>query len=82
MTSRKSRLFEFFPNEDMLPGGKGDRANTSKFDRDEIEMGTKHELEHTNDHELAREIAIDHLTEDPHYYSDLKAAGRLFSSED
>jgi hypothetical protein len=30
------------------------------------------ELEHTGDHQKAREIAMDHLTEDPNYYIKLK----------
>lgn len=67
--------------DDLLPGGKGDDRDPSEFSRKEIEMGTRHEMEHTNDRMKAREIAIDHLSEDPHYYSDLEAAGRLFSLE-
>jgi hypothetical protein len=30
------------------------------------------ELEHTDDPQKAREIAMDHLTEDPNYYIKLK----------
>ena len=45
------------------------------IDQKEIEAGTKHEHEHTNDDALARKIAMDHLKEDPHYYTKLKAAG-------
>ena len=41
----------------------------------EIEMGTKHEHEHTKDDALARKIAMDHLKDDHHYYSKLKKAG-------
>ena len=67
--------------DDLIPGGKGDDVDPDEFDPHEIEMGTAHEMEHTDDPAKAREIAIDHLTEDPRYYSDLKAAGRLFSAE-
>jgi len=35
-------------------------------------MGIKVEMEHTKDRAIAREIALDHLTEDPKYYSKLK----------
>ena len=35
----------------------------------------KVELEHTKDSKVAEEIALDHLTEDPHYYSKLKTSG-------
>lgn len=45
------------------------------IDPKEIEMGTKHEHEHTQDDALARKIAMDHLKDDPHYYSKLKKAG-------
>jgi len=67
--------------DDLIPGGRGDGRDPSEFDPKELAMGTRHEMEHTDDREKAREIAIDHLAEDPHYYSDMKAAGRLFSSE-
>lgn len=67
--------------DDLLPGGKGDDRDASEFDPREISMGIRHEMEHTGDRAVAREIAIDHLTEDPHYYSDMKAAGRLLGGE-
>ena len=38
----------------------------------ELEMGVKVEMEHTNDDELATEIAMDHLYEIPDYYTRLK----------
>jgi len=34
--------------------------------------GIKVELEHTDDIYIAREIAMDHLAEDPDYYNKLK----------
>ena len=76
------RLIEFFMAEDRLPGGKGDSLAVSDVDPRELQMGIRHELEHTDDPELASEIARDHLAEDPYYYSDMKAAGRLLGSED
>lgn len=45
------------------------------IDPKELEMGTKIEHEHTKDDALARKIAMDHLAEDPHYYTKLKKAG-------
>jgi hypothetical protein len=65
---------DFF-KEDMLPGGKGDKTPVKNVDKTELSMGIKTEYEHTKDEKLAREIAIDHLTEDPHYYSKLKHSG-------
>jgi hypothetical protein len=35
-------------------------------------QGVKVEMEHTNDKQKAKEIAMDHLSEDPKYYSKLK----------
>lgn len=40
-----------------------------------IEVGTEHELEHTSDRRIARQIAMDHLREDPRYYEKLARAG-------
>jgi hypothetical protein len=44
------------------------------FDPDEISMGDKVELEHTDNPVIARRIALDHLTELPDYYTRLKDA--------
>jgi len=45
------------------------------IDPKEIELGTKHEHEHTKDDALARKIAMDHLKDDHHYYTKLNKAG-------
>jgi hypothetical protein len=57
---------------DKLPGGKGDNKKPSDFDKKELAEGQSHEREHTTDKSLSKEIAMDHLTEDPKYYSRLK----------
>lgn len=44
-------------------------------DPDQLKLGIKTEMEHTSDPKVAEEIALDHLAEDPHYYSKLKQAG-------
>lgn len=62
----------FVTEDDKLPGGLADKKRPSDFDPEQIKLGIKHELEHTNDRDLAREIAMDHLSEDPKYYSHLK----------
>lgn len=79
--------FTEFVNErcttcDKLHGGLADYlsaediAKKHNVDVDEIErkiaLGAKYEAEHTNDETLAREIAMDHLVEDPDYYEKLK----------
>lgn len=40
----------------------------------QLDMGIKIEKEHTTDRETAREIALDHLREDPNYYTKLQKA--------
>lgn len=43
-----------------------------EIDPKELEMGIETEYEHTTDPKMAKKIAMDHLREDPHYYSKLK----------
>ena len=57
--------------EDNIPGGKGDDTIPTQVNQDELEVGIKVEREHTDSDEKAKEIALDHLTEDPSYYSKL-----------
>ena len=38
----------------------------------QVEKGTKAELEHTDDRDKAKEIALDHIKELPDYYDRLK----------
>lgn len=63
------RLLE---RKDLIPGGLADDSDPSDFDQNQLAMGTKVEREHTNSDEKAREIAMDHLKEDPRYYTKLK----------
>jgi 8-oxo-dGTP pyrophosphatase MutT (NUDIX family) len=50
-----------------------DKYNLSEDDVKKIcEEGTKHEMEHTDDENIAREIARDHIWEDKDYYKKLK----------
>ena len=58
-----------------LPGGVGDNTPTNQVDPNQLSIGVQVEMEHTNDHEIAQEIAMDHLTEDPQYYTKLIKAG-------
>src|SRR5690606_4589961 len=68
--------------EDLIPGGLADdktlddiakKHNVSIQDiQIQFEMGVEVEMEHTNDKSLAKEIAMDHLMEDPQYYTKLK----------
>lgn len=57
---------------DRMPGGLGDQKDDSDFDKGQLDKGQKVEMEHTDDPEIAREIARDHLTENPKYYDELE----------
>ena len=57
--------------EDKIPGGLADKASPEDFDPKALARGIKVELEHTSSRAIAREIAMDHLTEDPRYYDKL-----------
>lgn len=58
---------------DFIPGGKAAGRSPSEFDQNELARGVAVEMEHTPDWRVAREIAMDHLTEDPAYYRKLAA---------
>jgi hypothetical protein len=53
-------------------------ANLHKVDRghieDQLQKGIKVEMEHTKQYDTAKEIALDHLKEDPNYYTKLSKA--------
>jgi hypothetical protein len=67
---------DFFINEDeQLKGGVGDATAPSTVNPAQLAMGVQIEMEHTNDEKIATEIALDHLTEDPEYYTKLVASG-------
>jgi len=64
------------PPGEALLGGLGDYRDPVAFDPIELFVGTVHELEHTSDPAIAREIAIDHLSEDANYYQKLQKLER------
>ena len=59
-------------DREELTGGVGDKKPDSDFDSQQLEIGIKHEFEHTKNRKIAKEIAKDHLSEDPNYYKKLK----------
>lgn len=58
--------------KDKIKGGKGDKMDPDYVNYYEFTKGWKHELEHTDDIDKAKEIALDHLAEDPNYYTRLE----------
>lgn len=55
--------------------GKHNNVPDSQFNQNELALGIKTEMEHTNVYLIAKSIAKDHLSEDPHYYTKLLKAG-------
>lgn len=54
-----------------IEGGVGDDKSASDFNPQQIMIGMGIEMEHTDDPKVALDIALDHLTEIPDYYTRL-----------
>lgn len=61
--------------KDRLEGGKADDKTPEDFPSDDLRVGSKVEREHVSNPDIATEIAMDHLTEDPEYYDKLITSG-------
>jgi hypothetical protein len=55
-----------------IPSGLSQYKQPKDFDQAQLRAGMKVEMEHTSDSRIAKEIAMDHLTEDKEYYIKLK----------
>ena len=51
------------------------KLTADQVNNDELRMGIRVEMEHTDDPEKAKKIALDHLAENPFYYTQLKLSG-------
>ena len=56
---------------DLIPGGLAQGKSPNDFDQEALIRGIRVEMEHATNSAVAREIAMDHLTEDPEYYEKL-----------
>ncbi len=56
---------------ELIAGGLASGRRPEEFDQVQLAAGIKVEMEHTSDWRIAREIAMDHLVEDPQYYMKL-----------
>lgn len=56
---------------ERIPGGLSSGKAPWQFDPEDLARGIRVEMEHTNDPMIAREIAMDHLTEHENYYDAL-----------
>jgi hypothetical protein len=64
------KRFKQFILEDKITGGKGDKLKPEDVDPKELAVGIEVEYEHdSGDRETAQDIALDHLSENPKYYS-------------
>jgi hypothetical protein len=55
----------------ILKGGLSEGHHINEYDKKQIEMGIKVEMEHTKYPKVALQIALDHLEEYPDYYTRL-----------
>jgi hypothetical protein len=62
-------------NAGNLREGKGKDLHPNAIHPGELRMGIRVELEHTDDLNVAKKIALDHLAENPYYYTALKLSG-------
>ena len=58
--------------DEKIPGGLSVGKVPADFNADDIVKGIEIEMEHTSDIDIATEIAMDHLSEDPKYYNKLE----------
>jgi hypothetical protein len=61
--------------DESLNEAKKEKVDADRVHPQELSMGIKVEMEHTNDPEKAKKIALDHLAENPFYYTELKLSG-------
>jgi len=66
--------------QELLSGGEADHKPDSEFPQEALAEGKKHEREHTDNAEVAKEIAKDHLSEDPAYYEKAEILEKLSNS--
>ncbi|MFA5023479.1 MAG: DUF5661 family protein [Patescibacteria group bacterium] len=57
---------------DKIPGGLGQFTEPKDVDSKELDAGIEIEYEHNSNTEIAQDIALDHLTEIPDYYTRLE----------
>ena len=63
--------------KDILPGGKADNMADADFNKKKLNHAKKHEMEHTTNPAIAKEVAKDHLIEDENYYKKIEKIEKL-----
>jgi hypothetical protein len=62
---------------DLLPGGQADGMPDAEFNKKKLRHAQKHEMEHTTDPAIAKEVAKDHMLEDENYYKKIEKIEKL-----
>lgn len=70
----ESSKYDQMELDEMIAAIAEDHGVSSDQIRSEFEMGVEEEMEHANEELIAQEIALDHLVEDPEYYTKLDGA--------
>ena len=69
--------------KDMFTGrADSPEYKSVKINQSELAKGITHEMEHTKNVLVAKKIALDHLVEDPLYYTHLEEMERKYSKEE
>jgi hypothetical protein len=66
--------------KDLLPGGKADNIPDRDISPKALNEGQEDEREHTDNDQIAKEIAKDHLSQDPRYYEKEKLVEKMSES--
>ena len=69
---RKISIRQFAEDEILNGFAKKKGLKEEDVDPKQLEMGIKVEMEHTDNPEISKMIALDHLAEHPNYYTALK----------
>jgi hypothetical protein len=64
-----------YHDEELYESKKGKSLHPNQIHPQELRMGMQVEMEHTDDPKKAEKIALDHLAENPFYYTQLKLSG-------
>ena len=71
MTENRARKI----TQGILTGGAGDKTNPDSLNQAQLQVGILVQMQHTNKKQIAKQIAVDHLTQHPNYYTKLIRAG-------
>jgi hypothetical protein len=67
-----SALIDTAHRPDPIPGGVGAYLEPEDVSSKQLEMGLEEEKEHSPDYDIRQDISLDHLKQDPSYYTKLR----------